>query len=213
MIKQLMKISSIIIALIISFSSFSIAQDAMNTEPTEEKIHQFTRNYIEQQYEEDGYFKLYDPATNRTLYLKNATEIRHVKCALGDNMYYNCALFESKSGNVYDIDFFIKWDGNNLKTTEVVLHKTNTKPRYVWDLDKSIGFWNALTVCGVDKSIKWTGEKQFDNTNIVYDEETVTKPVYVWFKDDKTGKWKALDVCYKVDQGIADIYNSNRKVQ
>lgn len=91
--------------------------------------------------------------------------------------------------------------------------ETNTKPRYVWDLDKTIGLWNALRVCGVNKNIKWTGEKQFENTNIVYDKETTTKPIYVWFKDQKTGQWLALDVCYKVDKKIAELYNSDREVK
>ncbi len=189
----------------------SCGQAKKSTEPTAQKIFDYTKGYIEQQ-QKEGYFKIYDSQTNRTLYLTGATDIRRVKCALGNNQYYNCAVFTAKDGNKYDIDFFLKWDGKHFTTTHVILHKTNTKPRYVWDLDKKVGLWNALKTGQIDSSKQWTGEKQFPNTNIVYDEATKTKPVFVWFKDQASGKWKALDVHYQVDPDVAKLYHSDRKL-
>jgi len=51
---------------------------------------------------------------------------------LGPRHHFACVDLADISGDVYDVDFFLKGDPGSMEVTETTLHKLNGKPMYTW---------------------------------------------------------------------------------
>jgi hypothetical protein len=93
---------------------------------------------------DNGYFVVEDKVDNKTLQLKlDRIHMERLSALRGDN-YFACVDFTNKDGKSYDIDFFLKDNGDALKVTETIVHKKEGKPRYSWE--KQGKFWAKKTV-------------------------------------------------------------------
>jgi YHS domain-containing protein len=95
----------------------------------------------------DGVFKLKDDKTGQTLDLKFVDTHQPVR-QLDDGTYFACTDFRAAGtkDQIYDIDFWVKPNGDKMEVTQVRVHKVPEKkngqwvqvPRYSWkDLGKS----------------------------------------------------------------------------
>lgn len=88
---------------------------------------------------DNGYFIVEDKVANKNLHLKlDRIHMERLSALKGDN-YFACVDFTNKDGKSYDIDFFLKDNGDALKVTETIVHKKEGKARYSWE--KQGKFW------------------------------------------------------------------------
>jgi hypothetical protein len=81
----------------------------------------------------DGWLKVDDPVAGKTLQLKLEKVHDDRLSQVGPNTYFACADFVEKDGTKYDIDVFMQGKTkDDLKETEVSVHKLNGKERYNW---------------------------------------------------------------------------------
>jgi len=103
---------------------------------------------IEQFVEQDaalkgGYFLVVDDKTGEVLKLKLDLVHKERLASLGDNTYFACADFKTPKGKTYDLDIFMKGkDLDDLKVTEIMIHKEKGKERYTWE--ESEGVWKRV---------------------------------------------------------------------
>ncbi|HEY3202312.1 MAG TPA: hypothetical protein VGL03_01510 [Thermoanaerobaculia bacterium] len=80
-----------------------------------------------------GWLKVDDPVQHKTLQLKLEKVHDDRLSQVGPNTYFACADFVEKDGTKYDIDVFMQGKSkDDLKETEVSVHKVNGKERYTW---------------------------------------------------------------------------------
>ena len=92
-----------------------------------------------------GSLKVDDPVERKTLNLKLEKVHDERLSQVGPNLYFACADFVEKDGTKYDIDVFMTGKTkDDLKETEVSVHKVNGKERYTWYEDN--GTWKKKPV-------------------------------------------------------------------
>jgi len=92
-----------------------------------------------------GSLKVDDPVERKTLNLKLEKVHDERLSQVGPNLYFACADFVEKDGTKYDIDVFMTGKTkDDLKETEVGVHKVNGKERYTWYEDN--GTWKKKAV-------------------------------------------------------------------
>jgi len=79
-----------------------------------------------------GYFLVYDPIAKAPLALTLERVHEDRLSSLGDGVYFACADFKASDGTTYDVDVFMKSQDNELRPTDVHIHKVAEKPRYTW---------------------------------------------------------------------------------
>jgi len=106
--------------------------------------------YVNQDMElRGGYFMVYDQKVKKPLALKLDRVHKEIG-TIGNNIYFACAYFKTTEGKLYDLDFFMKGtEKNNLRMTEITVHKEAGKPRYNWYEEK--GIWKKNKVSDVKK--------------------------------------------------------------
>ena len=81
----------------------------------------------------DGWLKVDDPVAGKTLQLKLEKVHDDRLSQVGPQVYFACADFAEKDGTKYDIDVFMQGKSkDDLRETEVSVHKVNGKERYTW---------------------------------------------------------------------------------
>ena len=91
-----------------------------------------------------GYFLIYDTATNKPLALKLQRVHKDRLSKVSENKYFACADFISSEGKLYDLDFFIGSMHDQLKVTEISIHKEQGVPRYNWVEEG--GIWKKVKI-------------------------------------------------------------------
>ena len=80
-----------------------------------------------------GWLKVEDPVQNKTLELKLEKVHDDRLSQISPDTYFACADFVEKDGTKYDIDIFMQGKTkDDLRKTEVSVHKVNGKERYTW---------------------------------------------------------------------------------
>ena len=64
---------------------------------------------------------------------------------LAPKSHFACVDLVDVSGDVYDVDFFLKGDPGDMTVTETTVHKINGQPYYAWK-QKSDGTWRRVFV-------------------------------------------------------------------
>ncbi len=119
---------------------------------TVEELSYAVKKYVdEESAKNDGYFIVEDNTGKLRLKLKKIHDDRLT--SLSNTLHFVCADFSapgagSADGTVYDIDIFMEGtDKDNLKATEVKVHKKNGKPRYTWIEEN--GVWKTKDASAV----------------------------------------------------------------
>ncbi|NOY69720.1 MAG: hypothetical protein GXP53_09595 [Deltaproteobacteria bacterium] len=88
----------------------------------------------------DGYFSFVDPKANKALSLTLVRVHKDRLARINKDTYFACADFKEKGGDMYDLDIFMQGQSaEQLKMTDIAVHKKNDKPRYTWVKDN--GLW------------------------------------------------------------------------
>jgi transglutaminase-like putative cysteine protease len=77
-----------------------------------------------------GYFKI--QFEDKELHLKLVRVHTEYLASLAPKKHFACVDLASTDGNVYDVDFFLSGDPDNMTVTETTIHKINGKHLYVW---------------------------------------------------------------------------------
>lgn len=81
-----------------------------------------------------GYFLVYDSKDKKSLALKLLKVHKDRLSQIGTTTFFACADFKNTNGTVYDLDVFMKGDvADDLKVTEISVHKKSGKSRYTWE--------------------------------------------------------------------------------
>lgn len=64
---------------------------------------------------------------------------------LGPQRHFVCVDLAEESGDVYDVDFFMKGKAGNMQVTQTTVHKLNGRPFYTWQQHKD-GTWHRVPV-------------------------------------------------------------------
>jgi hypothetical protein len=92
-----------------------------------------------------GWLKVDDPVQGKTLQLKLEKVHEERLAQVKPNEYFACADFVEKDGTKYDVDVFMQGKTkDDLKETEVSVHKVNGKERYTWFEEN--GLWKKKAV-------------------------------------------------------------------
>ncbi len=84
--------------------------------------------------EGNGYFNIHKDTIDLSLKLVRVhTEYLSV---LAPNKFFACVDLATASGNVYDVDFFLEGEIDDMKVTRTDVHKLNGKPYYSWEQRK-----------------------------------------------------------------------------
>ncbi len=91
-----------------------------------------------------GFFMFYDTKDKAPLVLTLDKVHKERLAQVGENLYFACSDFKEASGTMYDLDFFMKDDGESLVVTEVMVHKKAGNARYTWHEEE--GMWSTKAV-------------------------------------------------------------------
>ena len=100
--------------------------------------------HIEEQVRQGkGYFTL--AYGDKELRLKLVRVHTEYLAKLGPRRHFACVDLADISGDVYDVDFFLKGDPGAMRVTETTVHKLNGQPYYVWE-QKPDKTWGRVPV-------------------------------------------------------------------
>ncbi len=86
-----------------------------------------------------GHFVVYDDEAQETLKLKLKKIHKDKLAKIEDQVYFACADFETTEGKVYDLDVFMEGPSKDeLKVTEITVHKESGEARYTWHEEEGI---------------------------------------------------------------------------
>lgn len=106
-------------------------QSAPVRKATIAEIEEGIKAYIAKKTEEDkGYFIVTD--SGKTYKMKLVRVHTEYLSSLGPGRQFACVDLADISGDVYDVDFFMKGNPGNMVVTETTVHKLNGKPFYAW---------------------------------------------------------------------------------
>lgn len=106
-----------------------------------EKMAKAITDYIQEDARlKGGYFFVYDPDSKSPLQLTLDKVHKARLSQISDDTYFACSDFKEKSGKMFDLDFFMTIEDDKLVVTEVMIHKEDGKPRYVWN--ENDGIWS-----------------------------------------------------------------------
>lgn len=121
----------------LSFSQNTNSQDHQKTKTPDvplvvtDDIAAGIKDYIDEQVEAgNGYFHL--KTEDKDLSLNLVRVHTEYLANLGPREHFACVDLADKSGDVYDVDFFLTGDPGNMTVTRTTVHKLNGKPFYSW---------------------------------------------------------------------------------
>ncbi len=130
------------ISLIFLFLLFSENLKIISSEEVHPKIQKGIEKWIEKETEKgNGYFNL--KFEKKILKLKLVRVHTEYLAKLDAKSYFACVDLADISGDVYDVDFFLKGGLDDMKVTETYVHKKNGKPFYYWKQKKD-GTWHRI---------------------------------------------------------------------
>ena len=153
------------------------------------------RKYIAAQTEAgDGLFHLQDDTLDLDMHLVRVhTEYLSV---LSPGEFFACVDLADSTGDVYDVDFFLKGEPGNMEVTQTTVHKLNGKPFYTWR-QKADKTWGQVPVKGASNDLLGVveGEDQFTFQYSVVLPET-KESARMWIPVPKTDRWQKVTLTH-----------------
>jgi len=115
---------------------------------TMEQLSEAIEAYIHKQEKKGGgAWKLEDREAGATLELTLVRVHEDKLAKTAADTYFACVDVKGSDGRLFDVDIFMKGpDRDQLKTTEVSVHKRDGKERYTWEEEG--GIWKKVAVGG-----------------------------------------------------------------
>ncbi|MCC7383196.1 MAG: transglutaminase domain-containing protein [Deltaproteobacteria bacterium] len=85
------------------------------------------------------------PFGNESLELRLVRVHTEYLANLGPRQHFACVDLVDVSGDVFDVDFFLKGDPGAMTVTETIVHKRNGQPFYAWE-QSADGTWRRVSV-------------------------------------------------------------------
>jgi hypothetical protein len=105
---------------------------AVPAEPSAEQIRQAIQSHVQGIAQAKGSFSISDPATGTTRELELVRV--HERVGKTGGLHYSCTdMRDPKSGQLLDLDFDVKAEGNTLRVVDQRIHKVDGKARYTYD--------------------------------------------------------------------------------
>ncbi|QCK15196.1 transglutaminase-like domain-containing protein [Mangrovivirga cuniculi] len=142
--------------------------------------------------EGNGFFKFSNDTTDFNLKLVRVhTEYLSV---LGPNEFFACVDLATESGDVYDVDFFLKGSKNDMKVTRTDLHKLNGKPYYTWKQNKD-KTWVTVPVEKASNKLMGVIEGQ-DNFSFTYEASLpeIADNAEIWIPVAQSDEFQTIEI-------------------
>lgn len=104
----------------------------MSAEPSAEELRGRIADYVNEQEDTEGAFRIEDEVTGatRTLTLERV----HERVGKTGDAYYSCTdMRDAETGELLDLDFDVEATEGRLDVVDVRIHKVNDQPRYTYD--------------------------------------------------------------------------------
>ncbi|NJN41857.1 MAG: transglutaminase domain-containing protein [Flammeovirgaceae bacterium] len=143
---------SLSLVFLLAIGIFSCYQQKEKKVETPEKTEKVTiaeieegiKSFIQEKSEKSGgYFEVRD--RGRDFKMKLVRVHTEYLANLGPNNHFACVDLVDTKGDVYDIDFFLEGEPEQMNVTETSVHKLNGKPFYAWKQQKD-KTWNRVPV-------------------------------------------------------------------
>lgn len=143
------------LSLFVNFTAYSQTSESDNHLTVRDLAYAINKYVDEESAKNDGYFIIKDNTGVLKLKLRKIHDDRLT--SLSNTLHFVCADFTTAGlgtadGVVYDIDIFMEGaDKDNLKVTEVKVHKKNGKARYAWYEEDGVWKTRDATVAAPQK--------------------------------------------------------------
>lgn len=139
-----------------------------------------------------GYFNL--PYEGRTLKLHLVRVHLEYLSNLGPREHFACVDLVDVSGDVFDVDFFMKGDPGSMEVTETTVHKKNGQPFYAWE-QADDDTWHRIPVDAADPKHLGliVGEDAF---TFIYRFQipALTEPAHLWLPMPSSDSFQTVAV-------------------
>jgi len=150
------------------------------------------KHIAEQTREGGGYFHL--DHNDKDLALKLVRVHTEYLANLGPKRHFACVDLVDKSGDVYDVDFFLAGDPGAMEVTETTVHKINGQPYYTWEQAPD-GMWARAAVTDASPHLLGviTGQDEFE---FVYHATLpeITDDARMWVPRASTNRFQTVEV-------------------
>jgi hypothetical protein len=129
-----------------------------------EEIEQGIKSYIQRKTKAEG-GSFHVKEKDKELRMKLVRVHTEYLSNLGPKSHFACVDLADVSGDVYDVDFFLKGDPGHMDVTETTVHKLNGKPYYLWK-QRPDNTWHRVPVEGASRALLGVieGKDQFEFT-------------------------------------------------
>ncbi len=114
---------------------------------------------------------------------------------LGSNEFFACVDLATESGDVYDMDFFLKGKPGDMKVTRTTLHKLNGKPYYNWEQNKEDNTWFTVPNKNASNRLLGVIEKQ-DAFDFKYEVvlPSIVAPANLWLPVASSDNYQKIEL-------------------
>ena len=196
-------ISLLLAALLLFLAGCQTSQDktALQTNETDQvsrkvsisDVENGIRANIESRTKEGGgYFNFHKDTVDLSLKLVRVhTEYLSI---LGPNAFFACVDLATAHGDVYDMDFFLNGDGEEMQVTSIDLHKLNGKPYYTWKQGKD-KTWFTVPVENASNDLLGVVEVQ-DHFTFTYEAQLpeITESAKMWIPIAQSDRFQTIEL-------------------
>lgn len=105
---------------------------AVKAEPSAEQIRQTIQDHVQGTVQKDGAFVIADPVTGTPRKLDFVRV--HERVGKTGALYYSCTdMRDQQTGQLLDLDFDVKTEGEKLEVVDARIHKVGGQARYTYD--------------------------------------------------------------------------------
>jgi len=143
--------------------------------------------------EGDGYFNFSKDTIDLSLKLVRVhTEYLSV---LGSNRFFACVDLATTTGDVYDVDFFMEGEAENMKVVQTDVHKLNGKPFYTWKKNKEDKTWFTVPVKNATNDLMGVIEER-DEFLFTYEAELpqLSDSAEMWMPIGSTDNFQEVEI-------------------
>ena len=149
--------------------------------------------YIEKETENGkGYFKFISDGKEFKFRLVRVHKEYLAK--LDEGKYFACVDLVDTVGDVYDVDFFLAGDTNDMSVTETSLHKLNGIPFYLWEQNAS-GTWERTRIEGAPPELLGIIHQK-DEFDFLYSVKlpAISGTARIWLPFPQTDKFQEVQI-------------------
>lgn len=108
--------------------------------------------------------------------------------------FFACVDLADSTGDVYDVDFFLKGEPGNMEVTQTTVHKLNGKPYYAWK-QKADKTWSQVPVKGASNDLLGVieGDDAF-TFHYTIELPEINESAQMWIPVPKSDRWQSIEL-------------------